>query len=101
LDPQSQTVGTIKRISINNLVAYEADLTPWFHYQRYTRYPIKDVQISNIRPVQQGGGPKDISQRVIPEEDAVSLFDLREATDLLVQDSRGIEDTHRKSLITL
>jgi hypothetical protein len=67
--PAGTVVGTIRRISINNLVASDADWSLGNVISGIPGHPIEDLRISNVRIVQQGGGPKDLADRVPPEEE--------------------------------
>jgi polygalacturonase len=68
--PDHPPVGTIRRISINNLVASDADWSLGNIISGLPGHPIEDLHISNVRIVQQGGGKKELGDRVPPEEEA-------------------------------
>ncbi len=67
--PSGSLVGTIRRVSINNLVASDADWSLGNVISGIPGHPIEDIRISNVRIVQQGGGPKELGDRVPPEEE--------------------------------
>ena len=63
-------VGTIRRISINNVVASDAEGSLGGIISGIPGHPIEDIKIGNVRVVQQGGGAKELAERVPPEEEA-------------------------------
>jgi polygalacturonase len=67
--PGNPPVGTIRRITIDNLVASDADWNLGNVISGIPGHPIEDLRFSNLRIVQQGGGPKELSERVPPEEE--------------------------------
>ena len=68
--PDHPPVGTIRRISIDNLVASDADWSLGNVISGLPGHPIEDLRISNVRIVQQGGGAKELGDRMPPEEEA-------------------------------
>jgi polygalacturonase len=67
--PDNPPVGTIRRISINNVVASDAEWSLGCIITGIPGHPIEDIEISNVRVVQQGGGAKELAERVPPEEE--------------------------------
>jgi polygalacturonase len=67
--PDGTAVGTIRRISINNLVASDAEWSLGSVISGLPGHPIEDIRFSNIRIVQQGGGTAELGARVPPEEE--------------------------------
>ncbi len=67
--PDNPPVGTIRRISVNNLVASDAEWSLGNVISGLPGHPIEDIRFSNIRIVQQGGGSKELGERVPPEEE--------------------------------
>jgi hypothetical protein len=67
--PQGTVVGSICRISIDNLVVSDADWNLGCIISGIPGHPIEDLRFSNLRIVQQGGGPKELGERVPPEEE--------------------------------
>lgn len=67
--PEGTAVGTIRRISVNNLVASDAEWTLGNVISGLPGHPIEDIRFSNIRIVQQGGGTAELGERVPPEEE--------------------------------
>ncbi len=67
--PAHTPVGTIRRISVNNLVASDAEWTLGNVISGLPGHPIEDIRFSNIRIVQQGGGSAELAERVPPEEE--------------------------------
>ncbi len=68
--PDHPPVGTIRRISIDNLVVSDADWSLGNVISGLPGHPIEDLHISNVRIVQQGGGLMEQGVRVPPEEEA-------------------------------
>ena len=68
--PDNPPVGTIRRISINNVVASDAEWSLGCIISGIPGHPIADIRIGNVRVVQQGGGTKELAERVPPEEEA-------------------------------
>ncbi len=67
--PNQPPVGSIRRISVNNLVASDSEWTLGNVISGLPGHPIEDIRFSNIRIVQQGGGTAELGERVPPEED--------------------------------
>jgi hypothetical protein len=67
--PGNPPVGTIRRITVDNLVASDADWDLGSVISGIPGHPIEDLRFSNLRIVQQGGGPKELGERMPPEEE--------------------------------
>ena len=67
--PDSPPIGTIRRINIDNVVVSDADWNLGCVISGISGHPIEDLRISNLRLVQQGGGSKELGERVPPEEE--------------------------------
>jgi polygalacturonase len=67
--PDSPPIGTIKRVSISHLVASDAEWSLGSVISGLPGHPIEDIRFSDIRILQQGGGPKELAERVPPEEE--------------------------------
>jgi polygalacturonase len=67
--PNNPPVGSIRRISIDNVVASDADGRFGCILSGIPGHPIEDIRISNVRIVQQGGGSQELGERVPPEEE--------------------------------
>jgi polygalacturonase len=67
--PDHPAVGTIRRISIDNIVASDADWAYGCIISGLPGHPIEDIRLSYVRIVQQGGGSKKMAERVPPEEE--------------------------------
>ena len=65
--PEGTEVGTIRRISIDNLVVSDADWNLGCIVSGIPGHPVEDIRFSNIRITQQGGGPKELGDRTPPE----------------------------------
>jgi polygalacturonase len=67
--PAGTKVGSIKRISINNLVASDAEGSLGSIISGIPGHPVEDIRLSNIRIQQAGGGSAELAARVPPEEE--------------------------------
>ncbi|HYP16982.1 MAG TPA: glycoside hydrolase family 28 protein, partial [Opitutus sp.] len=67
--PDGTKVGSIKRVSVNNLVASDAHWNLGNVISGIPGHPIEDVHFSNVRIVFQGGGTSELAERVPPEEE--------------------------------
>ena len=67
--PEGTPVGSIKRVSINNLVVSDADWTLGNVISGLPGHPIEDIRFSNIRISFQGGGSQELAKRVPPENE--------------------------------
>jgi len=67
--PENTPIGTIRRISVDNLVASDAEWILGSVISGLPGHPIEDLRFSNVRIVQQGGGSAELSERVPPEEE--------------------------------
>ena len=65
--PANTPVGTIRRISVNNLVASDVDWTLGNVISGLPGHPIEDIRFSDILIVTQGGGSAELGERVPPE----------------------------------
>ncbi len=68
--PGGTPVGTIRRITIDNLVASDADWRLGCIVSGIPGHPVEDIRISNVRIQEQGGGERDLAERVPPEAEA-------------------------------
>lgn len=98
--PDHPPVGTIRRISIDNLVASDADWSLGSVISGIPGHPIEDIRFSNIRIQQQGGGPKELGERVPPEEEAAypepGMFGPMPSYGFFFRHVNGIEMNHVK-----
>ncbi|MEO6995270.1 MAG: glycosyl hydrolase family 28-related protein [Lacunisphaera sp.] len=67
--PAGTVVGSIRRITINNLVSSDADWSLGNVISGLPGHPIEDLRFSNLYFQQQGGGTKALGARVPPEEE--------------------------------
>jgi hypothetical protein len=93
--PDSPPVGTIRRISIDNVVVSDAEWNLGCVISGIPGHPIEDLRISNVRLVQQGGGSKELGERVPPEEERSypepSMFGDMPSYGFFFRHVRGIE----------
>jgi polygalacturonase len=65
--PNNPSVGTVRRININNISAYNVAPEHGILISGLPDHPIEDVTLSNIRIVCQGGGTTAEAKRDVPE----------------------------------
>lgn len=99
--PNQPPVGTIKRITIDNIVASDCDWNLGCVISGLPGHPIEDLRISNVRVQQQGGGTKELVDRVIPEEAASypepSMFGKMPSYAFYFRHVVGLEMSHVKA----
>jgi polygalacturonase len=98
--PDNPPVGSIRRISIDNLVAFDADGRPGCIISGIPGHPVEDIRISNLRIVQQGGGARELGERVPPEEERAypepTMFGEMPAYAFFIRHAGGIAMSHVK-----
>ena len=98
--PDNPPIGTIRRVSINNLVASDAEWSLGNVISGLPGHPIEDVRFSNIHIVQQGGGAKELGDRVPPEEEKSypepGMFGQMPSYGFFFRHVKGIEMNHVK-----
>ena len=98
--PADTPIGAIRRVSINNLVAYDADGSLGCVISGLPDHPIEDIHFSNILIVQQGGGTQELADRVPPEEaksyPEPSMFGPMPSYGFFFRHVRGLEMNHVK-----
>jgi polygalacturonase len=98
--PDNPPVGTIRRISIDNVVASDADGNLGCILSGIPGHPIEDIRISNLRVVQQGGGALELGERVPPEEERAypepGMFGDMPSYAFFIRHAQGIEMNHVK-----
>jgi hypothetical protein len=96
--PDHPPVGTIRRISIDNVVASDAAWNLGCVISGIPGHPIEDIRISNLRIVQQGGGSAVFSERVPPEEEQAypepGMFGDMPSYAVFIRHTRAIEMSH-------
>jgi polygalacturonase len=65
--PEGIPVGTLRRVSISNISAYDVDPRYACIIAGLPGHPVEDVKLSNIQVIYRGGGTTAQAQRVIPE----------------------------------
>jgi len=100
--PAGTAAGAIRRICIDNLVAFEGDTDGALGciIAGIPGHPVEDVRISNVRITHLGGGSKEWAERVPPEEEAAypepSMFGPTPAYGFFLRHATGIELHHVK-----
>ena len=67
--PEGTVVGSIRRVNISNIVASSADWNLGCIISGIPGHPIEDLRLSNLRLQYEGGGSKELGERVPPEEE--------------------------------
>jgi polygalacturonase len=92
--PGAPSPGSIKRVSISNVVASGADPRYASIIAGIPGHPVEDVQLSNIRIVYRGGGTREDASREPPENEAAypepSMFGTLPAYGFFVRHARGL-----------
>ncbi len=65
--PEGTVVGSIRRVSVNNLVASDADWSLGNVISGLPGHPVEDIRFSNVRISFQGGGTAELAKRIPPE----------------------------------
>jgi polygalacturonase len=92
--------GAIRRVSIDNIVASDAEGDLGCIISGIPGHPVEDVRISNVRIVQQGGGSGELADRVPPEAEAAypepGMFGKMPSYGFFIRHAAGIELSHVK-----
>jgi polygalacturonase len=98
--PDNPPVGTIRRISIDNVIASDAEWSLGCIISGIPGHPVEDIRLSNIRIVQQGGGSKELGERVPPEAEGAypepGMFGDMPSYGFFIRHARAIEMSHVK-----
>jgi polygalacturonase len=98
--PDNPPVGTIHRISIDNLVASDVEWNLGCVISGIPGHPVEDIRLSNIRIVQQGGGSRDLGERVPPEVEQgypePGMFGDMPSYGMFIRHAQQIEISHVK-----
>ncbi|MEW2923141.1 glycoside hydrolase family 28 protein [Muricauda sp. ANG21] len=98
--PKGTRVGTIKRITINNVIGSDANGRYTSSISAIPGHYIEDVQISNVRFNQQGGGEKELASIFPPENEAdypePGMYGLLPAYGFYIRHVKGLDMSHVK-----
>jgi polygalacturonase len=98
--PNQPPVGTIRRISIDNLVASDADGRYGSIVSGIPGHPVEDLRLSNIRIEQAGGGGADLVGTTPPEAEAKypepTMFGSMPSYGFFLRHVAGVEMSHVK-----
>ena len=93
--PAGTPIGTLRRITMSNIIIYNADQWYSCSIAGLPGHPIEDVQLNNIRIFYKGGGTKDKSEREIPENETKypepGMFGPPPAYGLFVRHAKDIQ----------
>jgi polygalacturonase len=98
--PNQPPVGTIRRVSIDNLVASDADWRYGCIVSGIPGHPVEDLRMSNILIEQAGGGGKELGQSTPPEAEAKypepTMFGSMPSYGFFLRHVSGVELSHVK-----
>lgn len=98
--PHDPPVGTIRRITINNIVVSNANGTLGSIISGIPGHPVEDLTISNIRINMEGGGTKADAEVIPPEKETnypdPGMFGTIPAYGFFIRHVNGIEISHAK-----
>ena len=93
--PEGTPVGKLRRVNINNIVAYNADPRYASIVAGLPQNDIEDVRLTDIRIVYRGGGKKELAAVQPPERETnypePSMFGEIPAYGFFIRHVRGIE----------
>jgi polygalacturonase len=93
--PAGIPVGELRRVQINNLVAYHADPRYASIISGIPGHDIEDVRLSNIRIYYQGGGTREQAAVEPPEKETnypePSMFGVLPAYGFFIRHAKGVE----------
>lgn len=98
--PNSPPIGTIKRISIDNLIVYNAGTQNATTISGVPGHPVEDIRLSNIYINHKGGG-KASDNNLVPVENEKGypepgMFGALPAYGFFIRHAKGIEMNHVK-----
>jgi polygalacturonase len=92
---ETTPVGSIRRLSISNVIVYNADAQYGSIISGIPGHPIEDLKLNNIQILYKGGGTLAQAQREPPEEEAAypepDMFDDIPAYGFFVRHVKGLE----------
>jgi len=92
--PAGATVGSLQRVNISNLVAYNADERYASIISGIPGHQIEDVKLSNIRIFYRGGGKKELVDHKPPERETnypePSMFGETPAYGFFIRHAKGV-----------
>jgi len=92
--PAGAAVGSLRRVSISNVVAYNADPRYASIIAGIPDHHIEDVKLSNIRIFYRGGGKKELADLQLPERETnypePSMFGETPAYGFFIRHARGV-----------
>jgi len=92
--PAGATVGSLQRVNISNLVAYNADERYASIISGIPGHQIEDVKLSNIRIFYRGGGKKELVDQQPPERETnypePSMFGETPAYGFFIRHAKGV-----------
>ena len=92
--PAGAAVGSLRRVNISNVVAYNADLRYASIIAGIPDHHIEDVKLSNIRIFYRGGGKKELADLQLPERETnypePSMFGETPGYGFFIRHARGV-----------
>jgi polygalacturonase len=98
--PENTPIGSIRRVSIENVIVYDAEGQYSSIISGIPGHPIEDVRISGFRAISQGGGSAELATREPPEMEKAypepNMFGAMPAYGFFIRHAREVEITEAK-----
>jgi len=98
--PDNTPIGSIRRVSIENVIVFDAEGEFSSIISGIPGHPVEDVRISGFRVVSQGGGSAELATREPPEKEKSypepDMFGAMPAYGFFIRHAREIEITETK-----
>jgi polygalacturonase len=92
--PEGTPVGKLRRVTISNIIVYNADQSYACTIAGLPGHPIENIHLTNIRIFYKGGGTKEQAEREIPENEnkypEPGMFGTASAYGLFVRHAKDI-----------
>ena len=92
--PEGTPVGKLRRVTISNIIVYNADQSYACTIAGLPGHPIENIHLNNIRIYYKGGGTKEQAEREIPENEnkypEPGMFGVASAYGLFVRHAKNI-----------
>jgi len=96
--PNQPPVGAIRRVTISNIVASDADWNLGCIITGIPGHPVEDIRISDLTLLQQGGGKKELGERQPAEKEAgypePGMFGTMPSYGFFIRHAKNIELHH-------
>lgn len=93
--PEGTPIGELKRVSISNIIVYNADQSHACTIAGLPGHPVEDIHLSDIRIYYKGGGTREEAGREVPENEnkypEPGMFGVPPAYGLFVRHAKDIK----------